>query len=121
MLGRQSEGVTRTQCEEFIERARSDARANRLSLPAGSKLALTFSAASVDYVARLNAGDGKNLVIKRRQLGMYLNPYFGPMRLDAISAFSIEKYKKHRLARRRGGRDHQSRTRHAVAFVFKGG
>ena len=31
VIGRDSEGVTRTQCEEFIEQARTDARAARLN------------------------------------------------------------------------------------------
>ena len=31
---------------------------------------------------------------------MYLKPYFGVMRLDAITDFAIEKYKKRRLDQR---------------------
>lgn len=97
VVGRESEGVTRTQCEEFIEQAKTEARAGRLSLPKGRKLALAFTAAADDYITRLREADGKNLTIKRRQLAMYLKPYFGTMRLDAISAFTIDKYKKRRL------------------------
>jgi integrase len=97
VIGRDSDGVTRTQCEEFIEQARTEARADRLNLPKGRKLALTFGAAADDYVTRLEQANGKNLKVKRRQLLMYLKPYFGSMRLDAISAFTIEKYKKRRL------------------------
>jgi len=41
VVGRESDGVTRTQAEEFIEQARADSRAGRLSLPKGRKLALT--------------------------------------------------------------------------------
>jgi integrase len=95
-LGRESGGVTRTQCEEFIEKARSDARAGRLSLPKGRKLALTFAGAADAYIKRLEESGGRNLAIKRRQLRMYLKPYSGAMRLDAISSFTIEKYKKRR-------------------------
>jgi integrase len=97
VIGRDSEGVTRTQCEEFMEQARTDARAARLNLPKGRKLALSFAAAADDYMKRLEQGGGKSLPIKRRQLRMYLKPYFGSMRLDAITAFTIEKYKKRRL------------------------
>ena len=53
VIGREREGVTRTQCEEFIEKARSEARAGRLSLPRGRKLALAFSAAADAYTRRL--------------------------------------------------------------------
>jgi hypothetical protein len=38
VLGRESEGVTRTQAEEFIEKVRSEAREGRLSLPPAVKL-----------------------------------------------------------------------------------
>jgi integrase len=97
VIGRERDGVTRTQCEEFIERARTEARSGRLSLPKGRKLALGFNRAAADYLARLGEGGGRNLAAKRRQLGMHLKPYFGAMRLDAITPFGIEKYKKRRL------------------------
>ena len=97
VIGRHSEGVTRTECEQFIEQARSDARTDRLNLPKGRKLALSFGAAASDYLKRLEESGGKNVAAKRRQLQLYLKPYFGLMRLDAITGFTIEKYKKRRL------------------------
>jgi integrase len=97
VIGRESEGVTRSQAEEFIEQARTDARSARLNLPKGRKLALGFAAAAADYIRRLEQGDGKNLPIKRRQIAMYLTPFFGAQRLDAITGFTVEKYKKRRL------------------------
>jgi integrase len=97
VIGRESDGVTRTQAEDFIEQCRTDARAARLNLPRARKLALTFGAAADDYIDRLEQSGGKNMIAKRRQLRMYLKPYFGTMRLDAITAFTIEKYKKRRL------------------------
>ena len=96
VIGKESEGLTRTQCEEFIEWARSEARAGRVSLPKGRKLALTFTAAADDYVNRLDESAGKNITIKRRHLRMYLKPFFGPMRLDAITRFTMDRYKKKR-------------------------
>ncbi len=42
VIGRQSEGVTRTQGEDFIGKQRAEAREGRLSLPKGRKLHLTF-------------------------------------------------------------------------------
>jgi integrase len=97
VLGTESARVTRTQCEEFIEQAKSDARAGRLSLPAGRKLALTVAAAADDYIARLEQGDGKNVTIKKRHFRLYLKPFFGAMRLDAVSSFAIDRYRKQRL------------------------
>jgi integrase len=97
-LGRESDRVTRTQCEEFIEQAKSDARAGRLALPKGRKLALTVAAAAGDYISRLEESGGRNVTIKRRHFHLYLKPFFGTMRLDAVSTFTVDRYRK-----RRGG------------------
>jgi hypothetical protein len=40
VIGRESDGTTRTQAEEFIEKARQDAKAGRLNLPKGRKTAM---------------------------------------------------------------------------------
>jgi len=53
VIGRESEGVTRTQAEEFVERARTEAREKRLSFPQGRKLHLTFAAAADVYLSKL--------------------------------------------------------------------
>lgn len=97
VIGTESDGVSRTQCEEFIERARSDARAGRLGLARGRKLSLTFSGAADDYLKRMEEGTGKNIKAKRRHLTQRLKPFFGSMRLDAISGFTVDRYKKKRL------------------------
>ncbi len=39
VIGKQSDGTTRTQCEEFIAQARSSAKEGRLNLPSGRKVA----------------------------------------------------------------------------------
>jgi integrase len=97
VIGLSSEGVTRTQAEEFIEKAKTDAREGRLSLPKGRKLALTFAGAAADYVDHLKREGGRNIGIKERQLRMYLLPFFGSMRLDAITDFTVGQYKKRRI------------------------
>ena len=68
VVGKASDGVTRTQCEDLIEKVRTDARTGRLSLPMGRKLALTFGAAADNYIERLEEGASKNIAIKSRQL-----------------------------------------------------
>src|SRR5207237_6356689 len=73
VIGRESDGVTRTQAEEFIERTRSKARDDRLDLPKGRKLALSFGEAADRYILNLEEANGKNLTSKRRQLRLYLN------------------------------------------------
>src|SRR5712675_41971 len=97
VVGKTSDGVTRTQCEDFVEKVRTEARTDRLSLPKGRKLALTFGAAADNYIKRLEEGAGKNIAIKRRQLRMYLKPFFGAMRLDAIASYTVDRYKKKRI------------------------
>lgn len=86
-----------TEAREFIEQARTEARHGRLNLPDRRKLALTFRAAAAEYVTREGQGGGRNLPIKRRQLAMYLVPFFGGMRLDGIAPFAVERYKRQRL------------------------
>jgi integrase len=96
VVGLESDGVTRSQCEQFIEQSRTEARAQRLSLPKGRKLALTFATAADQYLIRLEQSGGRNLTVKRRQLKARLMPSFGAMRLDALTAFRVDQYKKQR-------------------------
>lgn len=98
VVGRESDGVTRTQAEEFIEKARTDARHDRLALPRGRKVALSFKDAATKYIAKLRESDGKNIDTKEQHLHQHLVPFFGQTPLSKITTFDIERYKKHRLA-----------------------
>lgn len=100
VIGRESEGVTRQQAEDFIAQARTDARHQRLELPEGRKTPLGFEEAALRYVQRLRDTDGKNIAIKERQLRQHLVPFFVTKPLSAIESFDIERYKK---ARRSAG------------------
>jgi hypothetical protein len=62
VIGRESEGVTRTQAAEFIEKVRTEARQGRLSLPPSRKTYFTFIEAAKNYLNRLEETNGKNLV-----------------------------------------------------------
>ncbi|MDO8262022.1 MAG: site-specific integrase [Gallionella sp.] len=97
VIGREGDGTTRTQAEDFIEKVRRDARENRLALPKGRKIALSFGEAAEKYLNRLKEEDGKDLVMKRRRLHLHLMPFFGTAPLGKISGFDIERYKKFRL------------------------
>jgi integrase len=97
VIGRESDGVTRTQAEEFIVKVRSEAREGRLSLPTGRKTHLSFAEAAQRYIERLEQTNGKNLTAKRRQLGVYLVPFIGNQRLSTVSTFLLERYKRRRL------------------------
>ena len=97
VVGLASDGTTRTQAEDFISSTRAEANAGRLSLPKGRKTHLTYRQAAADYIDRLEDTDGKNLDAKNRQLTRYLKPFFGDQRLDAITTFTVDRYKKRRL------------------------
>lgn len=97
VIGRESDGTTRTQAEEFVEKARQDAKTGRLNLPKGRKIALGFADAADKYLVKLEQEGGKDLVMKRRRLSLHLVPFFGDTPLSKISGFDIERYKKQRL------------------------
>ena len=93
VIGRDSDGTTRTQAEEFVSQARSDARQDRLTLPKGRKLHLSFNKAAEVYLDKLTEIGGKDYVKNEQHLRLHLNPYFGRMRLDQISTFTLEKFR----------------------------
>ena len=100
MIGRESEGVTRQQAEDFLAQARTDARRDRLELPEGRKTPLALHEAATRYIQRLRESDGKNIQIKERQLRQHLIPFLSTKPLSAIESFDVERYKK---ARRSNG------------------
>lgn len=97
VIGRESDGVTRQQAEDFIAVARTDARRNRLDLPDGRKTLLAFHEAANRYVEKLKDEDGKNIAAKARQLRQHLVPFFGSKPLNQIASFDIERYKRGRI------------------------
>jgi integrase len=100
VIGRESDGVTREQAERAIETLRTKAREGRLDLPKGRKTHRSFTEAADEYLERLEESDGKNIKAKNQHLTMHLKPFFGTERLDKISAFSLDRYRK---ARRTAG------------------
>lgn len=96
VIGRESDGTTRTQAEEFIEKARQDAKAGRLNLPVGRKLPMLFKDAAAKYLERLGESAGRDLKMKRTRLELHLLPFFGETPLANITSFDIERYKKQR-------------------------
>lgn len=99
VIGLESEGCTLTQAQEFIEQARADARAQRLNLPRGRKVALSFAMAAQDYLERMEAGQGRNLISKRRHLHQSLIPFLGERPLNKITSFDLQRYIKQRRER----------------------
>lgn len=97
VIGRESDGTTRTQAEEFIEKARQDAKSGRLNLPKRRKIVLGFEEAAERYLAKLEQEGGKDLLMKRRRLSLHVVPFFKGFRLSKITSFDIERYKKHRF------------------------
>ncbi len=96
VIGKESDGVTRKQAEDFIEKIKTDARAGRLNLPKGRKVTLGFSDAAESYLTKLAESDGKDMKAKRMRLKHHLKPFFKDMPLSKISTFNIDRYKKER-------------------------
>jgi len=96
VIGKESEGVTRKQAEDFIEQARTDARKGRLNLPKGRKVVLGFREAAEKYLATLEKGNGKDLYMKKFRFDGHLKPFFKDKPIAKITSFDIERYKKHR-------------------------
>ncbi len=96
VIGRESEGVTREQAERAIETLRTRAREERLDLPTGRKLHRSFAEAAEEYLHRMESTDGKDMVNKRRHLGVYLIPHFGDQRLDQLTEFGLKQYRRKR-------------------------
>ena len=94
VIGRASDGTTRTQAEEFIAKVRSDAKASRLSLPQARKVRLTFANAVALYMRLLKESGGKRIVKKEQHFRLHLTPELGQMPLDRISTFTLEKCRK---------------------------
>lgn len=97
-IGTEATGTTREQCEQFIEQARADARAGRLNLPQGRKVALGFAKAVETYLERLDQEGGKDIPKKTERFNLHLTPFFKETPLAKISSFDVERYKKQRLS-----------------------
>jgi integrase len=97
VIGRESEGVTRKQAEDFIEQIKTDARKGRLNLPKGRKTILGFRQAVEKYLAKLKEEGGSDIFKKRQRLNLHLSPFFKEKPLNAITTFDINRYKKFRL------------------------
>jgi hypothetical protein len=92
VIGRGSDGTTRTQAEEFIQKARAEAREGRLALPKGRKTHLSFALAADAYLRKLKEIGGKDYANNEQHLRLHLTPYLGAMRLDRISEFTLQKF-----------------------------
>ena len=96
VIGKESEGVTRQQAEDYIQKVRTDAREGRLNLPKGRKLTLGFRKAADEYLIKLAQEGGKDISSKTRRLKYHLKPFFADKPLAKILTFDIERFKKKR-------------------------
>lgn len=97
-IGRESDGITRTQAEQFIASARSASIQDRLQLPKGRKIAMSFAETAQAYMTRLSESGGKDMKMKQQRLALHLVPFFGALPLSKITTFEIERYKQQRMA-----------------------
>jgi integrase len=97
VIGKESDGVTRQQAEDFIEQARTEAWKGRLNLPKARKVILGFTQAACAYLDKLAQEGGRDIEKKRYRLQDHLVPFFGDKSLAKLSTFDVERYKKQRL------------------------
>jgi len=97
VIGKESDGVTRQNAEDFIEQVKTDARNGRLNLPKGRKVILRFKQAADKYLEKLKEEGGKDIPKKDQRLRDHLTPFFKDKPLSSISTFDIGRYKKARL------------------------
>ena len=75
VIGRESEGVTRTIAESFIANLRASSRVERLNLPHGRKVTLTIAAAVPRYLERLSQEGGLDLKRKKQRFEQSIMPF----------------------------------------------
>jgi integrase len=96
VIGKESEGLTRKQAEDFIEQSRTDARKGRLNLPKGRKVVLGFREAAEKYLVKLQAEGGNDIEKKRQRIELHLSPFLKDKPLSSITTFDLERFKKSR-------------------------
>lgn len=96
VIGKESDGTTRTQAEEAIAKLRQDSKHNRLNLPTGRKLSQSFSDAAKAYLSRLGIEGGKDISKKQARLKLHLIPFFKDTLLSQITTTDVERYKQYR-------------------------
>ncbi len=96
-IGKESDGTTRKQAEDFIIRTKSDARSGRLNLPKGRKVVMSLAEAANRYLSRLTEEGGKDLKMKLQRLRLHILPALGNLPLSRLCSFDIDRYKKNRL------------------------
>ena len=98
VIGMESAGVTREQCERAIETFRTKAREGRLDLPTGRKSHPSFGELAPAYIKRLEAIGGRNMKAKRQHVEQLLIPAFGSHRADRVTTATVQDYVRDRLA-----------------------
>ena len=98
VIGRESDGTTRTHAEIFIAQLRTDARNARLNLPRARKTVMRLRDALPRYIERLRDEGGRDIEKKQQRLSQHVVPFLGDYPLSGIASFDIERYKKHRLS-----------------------
>lgn len=98
VIGRTSDGTTRTKAEEAIETLRTRAREDRLGLPKGRKTHLSFADGVEAYLARLAVEGGKAIERKGKHLRGRLATAFAGRRLDQIGETEGRAYAARRQA-----------------------
>jgi site-specific recombinase XerD len=96
-VGTERGGMTFQRARAIAEQMKTDARHDRLNLPRARKVPLSFGEAAEKYLDTLAAGEGRDLDRKRAQIDRLVQS-LGTIRLDALSTFDLQRYRKARRA-----------------------
>ncbi|MDM0031227.1 site-specific integrase [Variovorax sp. J22P271] len=97
-IGFESEGFTLDDARAVLASLRSRAREGALQLPVARKTGLLLSELAEIYLGRLEAGDGKNVGIKRAHFELHLLPHLGALPAASIDEHAFGGYRKKRRA-----------------------
>jgi integrase len=97
VAGFSSEGMTLARAQALAEKMRTEAREDRLRLPRGRKIHLGFAEAVERYLGMQREAGARDVDRKRAQLARLVK-FLGGIRLDAVSTFDLQRYRKMRRA-----------------------
>jgi integrase len=97
VIGTERGGMTFPQARAVAENMRSEARAGRLNLPKARKTPLSFAEAAEKYLGVLREAGAPEIERKAQHLKRLVK-FLGGIRLDAVSTFALQRYRRMRCA-----------------------
>lgn len=98
VVGLESEGFTKTQCEDLIASLRAQKHTRKHGVPSSKASAVTFADAARGYLTFLRETGGKDVSKKDERLKLHLLPKLGALTLSTMTSADIRRYSTKRIA-----------------------